>query len=807
MRERHSRLRYLRLNIILLTLLYVSSAFGQQELTVVDIDNKPIADVTVQNITKGLFEISNDQGQVVFSESFSRDDIIELSHLSFDKLVMTGEQLFGSNNIIKLSKANTQIEEVILVGRNQKVKSGTLLPLERINAEEITKLQVQTTADLLEKSANVYIQRSQLGGGSPIIRGFEANKVLLVIDGVRMNNAIYRSGHLQNAITVDEQILSSVDVLFGPGSILYGSDAIGGVVHFRSLEPALTEGIEQKAKVFTRYATASQEKTIHGNYVFSNKNYSGFFSVTHSDFGDLITGSNRPEDYPFFGARPDYVLGSNNPESVSLGDSILINDNINKQIGSAYSQTDLSGKLRLQINNHAKLLLNTQFSTSSNVPRYDQLIERSGTGLKFAEWYYGPQTRLLFSPSFSYDKANAVFDELNIIAAYQFLEEDRFNRQFDSDQKNENKEDLSVLSLSLDLKKKLGQVDLDYGLEVQQNELQSISSNNTFTRYPNGSNSMFLYGLYSKLSVPVFEALKLETGGRFSGSKISVNYEQDDFFDWPEYFYSGIENKTNNISFLSGVSLDLGSFQLNLLGGTAFRAPNIDDLAKIRVNSNEIVIPNPDLKPEKTKNIEVQVKFGSKDNYISGTAYLIKLTDAIVRENFNLPDGSDVFISEGESLNIAANVNANSASVKGVNLNVAYKPIDQLSLLGSLSITEGVINNVDGSESPLGHIPPVFGKIKANYTMSKTTQQIGLNFNLKKPIENFGGSVDNPELATPEGSLGWYTINYYSSYQLSSRINFDLAFENILDLHYRPFSSGISAPGRNIIFTVRAKFF
>jgi hemoglobin/transferrin/lactoferrin receptor protein len=318
---------------------------------------------------------------------------------------------------------------------------------------------------------------------------------------------------------------------------------------------------------------------------------------------------------------------------------------------------------------------------------------------------------------------------------------------------------------------------------------------------------MLLYGLYSKLKMSVTEALNIESGVRFSGSKTSVNYEQDEFFDWPEYFYSGIENKTNNLSFLSGLNLDLGLFQLNVLGGTAFRAPNIDDLAKIRVNANEIVIPNPDLKPERTRNIEIQTKLGSKDNFISGSVYLIKLQDAIIREGFNLPNGSDVFISEGQILNVAANVNAKNASVRGINLNVGYKPIEQVSILGSLSITEGVVNNIDGSESPLGHIPPIFGKLNAKYTLSNTSQQLRLNFNLKKPIEDFGGSVDNPDLATSEGSLGWHTINYYSSYSLSETFDLDVAVENILDLHYRPFSSGISAPGRNIIFTIRARLF
>ena len=97
----------------------------------------------------------------------------------------------------------------------------------------------QTSADLLYYGGEIRIQKSQGAGGSPVIRGFEANRVLLVIDGVRMNNAIYRSGHLQNAITIDPYALERTEIIFGPSSVGYGSDALGGVVHFYTKKPKI----------------------------------------------------------------------------------------------------------------------------------------------------------------------------------------------------------------------------------------------------------------------------------------------------------------------------------------------------------------------------------------------------------------------------------------------------------------------------------------------------------------------------------------------------------------------------------------
>ncbi|NJN34367.1 MAG: TonB-dependent receptor plug domain-containing protein [Saprospiraceae bacterium] len=78
------------------------------------------------------------------------------------------------------------------------------------------------------------------------MRGFEASRVLLVVDGVRMNNLIYRSGHLQNAITVDQNMLDRVEVLFGTASTVYGSDALGGVVHFFTKKPLLNAQKRQR---------------------------------------------------------------------------------------------------------------------------------------------------------------------------------------------------------------------------------------------------------------------------------------------------------------------------------------------------------------------------------------------------------------------------------------------------------------------------------------------------------------------------------------------------------------------------------
>jgi hemoglobin/transferrin/lactoferrin receptor protein len=90
----------------------------------------------------------------------------------------------------------------------------------------------QTSADLLANSGHVFVQKSQLGGGSPMIRGFSTNRVLITVDGIRLNNAIFRGGNVHNVISINPFNIEKTEIILGSGSVIYGSDAIGGVMNF-----------------------------------------------------------------------------------------------------------------------------------------------------------------------------------------------------------------------------------------------------------------------------------------------------------------------------------------------------------------------------------------------------------------------------------------------------------------------------------------------------------------------------------------------------------------------------------------------
>ncbi len=177
------------------------------------------------------------------------------------------------------------------------------------------------------------MQKSQGGGGSPVIRGFEANKVLLVIDGVRLNNAIFRGGHLQNVITMDNAILDKTEVLFGPASVVFGSDALGGVISFYTKKPTLStikNKLVTSSNAFVRYSSAYSEKAIHADISAGSNKIGSLTSFTYSDFNNLRQGKNYYTAYSDWGKRFFYT------ERINGKDSMLSNSNTAIQKPTGY---------------------------------------------------------------------------------------------------------------------------------------------------------------------------------------------------------------------------------------------------------------------------------------------------------------------------------------------------------------------------------------------------------------------------------------------------------------------------------------
>ncbi len=809
-------MRELRLLFLCLWLISFSSYLYGQSLQVVSPNQAPLTGVELWSSDYQFSGITDDQGMINITD-WDEQKTLNLRFLGFQLLQLSSAQIRARKYVIVLIPQSYQTEEVVIYGRQSFDKEDIPTQIKTINSKEIRSTNPQTAADALSQHGGVFIQKSQMGGGSPIIRGFEANRVLLVLDGVRLNNAIYRNGHLQNAITVDPAIMDRMDVIFGPNSLMYGSDALGGVVHFQTRHPKFgtSDKNESSTNFYLRHNTVNQEKSAHLDFNLGTKNFASLTSVTYADYGNLRAGNNRSADYPEFGKR---LIYQSRYESDEI-DQALINEDPNIQIGTAYNQLDLLQKMSWIINEESDLDINLQYSTSSDVPRYDNLSElRRGT-LRFAEWYYGPHNRFLASILYNSFKSTTLYDRMKIIGSYQRIDEDRISRLWQNNIREIQEEDVSVTSLTLDFSKDLisDKLRLDYGVDIQYNSVLSSAfgqniilgstTDDVLSRYGSGENSLTNSGAYVYLK-KLGELLDMSLGFRYARTDYFISYDANDPVDWPSFLLSGVYGSNDAFTFSTSAKLKLseGIF-LNAIISSAFRSPNIDDLSKIRINGSEISFPNLDLSAENSLNFELGLSGQLDEDFSFDTYfYLTQLSDAIVRQNFRAPNGSSTYNNRGETLRVVANQNVAEALIYGFTSQISYNPIPTITANASINWIRGDEIVQNGENQHLSHIPPTYGQASVKYNQGVLMGSVVYRFNGLKPINRYGGSVDNPEFATPEGALAWNTLNLYGSYEITEQFSLSVGMENIFDRHYRPFASGVSAAGRGITFALRGSF-
>jgi hemoglobin/transferrin/lactoferrin receptor protein len=511
-----------------------------QSVTVTDINTMaPLAGVRVRTSTTELGQ-TDSKGQLDVGAAKDADSLW-FSVSGYETEAFATSQFAANGYTVSLVQNGYSLDDVVVsASKFEEKRKDIAQPIEVIRGKELAFMNQSTTADVMQNTGNILVQKSQLGGGSPIIRGFETNKVLMVVDGVRMNNAIYRGGHLQNILTLDNTVMDRVEILFGPGSTVYGSDALGGVMHFYTKNPALNSGsgLLVKANAFARYGSAAGEMTGHADVSLGTQKFGSLTSFTFSKFGDLRQGNNRNPFYGDWGKRDFYQATFNGV------DSMVVNPDSNLQVGSGYSQYDILQKFLFQQNARISHVVNLQFSNSTDMPRYDRLTQVGGNGLpRFAEWYYGPSKRFFASYTLNLKADNGFYDSGRMIVAYQNIEESRHDRRFGSDNLNHRIEKLNIVSLNADFSKKFGKQELRYGLEGTYNLVESTAEREhpstglteaLDTRYPNGGSSMESAAVYATHSWEIVPGkLILNDGLRFSQVGLHAAWTDTTFFPFP----------------------------------------------------------------------------------------------------------------------------------------------------------------------------------------------------------------------------------------------------------------------------------
>lgn len=703
-------------------------------------------------------------------------------------------------------------EMVVSANKIEEPRRFVTQQIEIIGQSKIYQLNAQTTADLISNSGWVMMQKSQQGGGSPVLRGFEASRVLLMIDGVRMNNLIYRAGHLQNVITTDNNSLERVELMFGPSSTVYGSDALGGVIHLYTRNPKLAVNGEPlfTGNLLTRYGSVNNEKTGHLDFNLVGQKFGSFTSFTYSDLGDLRMGEKTNGQIgEQIWLRNNYVVRSADNQN----DVLITNDDPFVQKQSGYKQFDLIQKFLFKPNARMRHLLNIQYSISSDIPRYDRLTDVQGTGLRSAQWYYGPQKRLMSSYQLSIDDIGSLADAVTATLSFQDIEESRNDRRFNNNNLRSRIENVNVWGLTIDFRKDINRSNLRYGIDGQFNTLKSTAHttdittgvrSNLDTRYPDGDNSMNMIAAYFTHTYKLNSRFTFTDGARIGGSWLTSFFDNKAFFPFP---FDNVEQNNLLSSANLGIIYRPTSWKFSFMASSGFRAPNIDDLGKVFDSSpGNVIVPNPDLAPEKTINADLGItKFVGSTLRIETSFFATQFFDAIVTLP-SLFNGQSVIDYDGTPSQVFSNQNKGKAYILGYGIGGHASMAENLSASVTMNYTRGRVKNESGPETPLDHIPPFFGRVGIQYNSEKFKSEIFTNFNGWKTLDNYSSSgEDNLNYATPQGMPSWYTLNLRTSYNFNKTFTAQFGVDNIMDLQYRVFASGINSPGRNFIVALRVK--
>ncbi|NNF19631.1 MAG: TonB-dependent receptor, partial [Flavobacteriaceae bacterium] len=574
---------------------------------------------------------------------------------------------------------------------------------------------------------------------------------------------------------------------------------------------AVADSLQLHGAAQYRFSSANNEQTGHLELNFGRKKWAALSSISYSDFDDLRMGEHGPDSY----LREEYQVRVNGRDYVVANPDPLV------QVPTGYDQWSLMQKFAYKPNNYWQYDLGLHYSETSDYARYDRLVRpsRDGQGLRSGDWYYGPQKWFMGNFQATQKGQGAFYDGLKTTLAYQRFEESRFDRDFQDAILYRNLEKVDALSAQLDLEnKKIGDLRLYYGAEYVYNKvgsegsLENIESGETEkgpSRYPDGSTwqsaAAYLSGEYRARP-----NLTLMSGLRYSHIWLHSEFDRS-FYAFP------FEDAKLSNGAVTG-SLGLSWFpkehlQLTFNTSTGFRSPNIDDVGKVFDSEpGSVVVPNPDLKPEYAYNVEMGIMKNFHDFLVlKGTMYYTYLDDALVRRDYSF-EGQREIEYNGEPSNVQAIQNAASAYVYGFEFGLQAFLTEQFSLKSNLTITEGTEEEEDGSSSASRHAAPTFGDLHLLYEVQKIKTDLFLNYNGEIAYEDLSVSERGKEYlyaSDREGnsySPSWYTLNLRTQYQLNDAVRATMTLENITDQRYRSYSSGIVAPGRNLILSLGYSF-
>ena len=625
--------------------------------------------------------------------------------------------------------------------------------LNLIHSKDINHFQFRSSPEALTGSTGVFIQKTNQGGGSPIIRGLMGNQILILVDGIRVNNSTYRYGPNQYFNTIDIYSVSRIEVARGTGSVQYGSDALGGVIQVFTKDPSFSEKKKIRANAQAKVVSQKMEFTSHGELMVESKKIGVLIGATIRDFGDLVGG-----------------------------------DTTGIQSPSGYQETCAQGKVKLKFTDNTLFMGGFQYVEQTKVPLYHRVELEN-----FNYYHFAPQQRQMLYAKVEHTNKINWMSKTTLTASLQNSLEKREYYKNGNANSFVDEDRVKTFGLTLDIKSKIRKNwNANSGVEYYNDQVKShkkqttrITGHSEILRglYPdNATNSNFsLYTLHHfKL-----DRFSIEGGLRYNSSAIAI----------PDTVTTSLKTGDVNVTPSSVVSNVALLYSINdhqsvySSFSTGYRTPNIDDMGTLGLVDFRYEIPAYDLKPEKTYNTEIGYRVIHKKLEINMSAFYMHLS--------NLIDRVQIAGEKVGGYNVYKKENTQESFIRGMEGSLDYYLSKYLTFKVNASYTYG--QNLTKNE-PIRRIPPMHGRAIFVYTLKQLQVSVEDIFAGKQSRLSKGDMDDNR--ISKGGTAGWSVLNFYSSYTLN-KISIRSGFQNILNADYRTHGSGINGIGRSVFLALQ----
>lgn len=779
----NTRIIYLVIILFFVTFIaFASENQGFIEGIVVNETKEPIANVSIQLNPGNYFDITDLEGHFIL-ENIPEDVYqIKFEHIAYNpvdlkNIYIKKNQITVLDTIQLKSKIISTDEFIITADRIERDPFETPNAVNVISKVEINDRAAKTSAEALREENGIFVQKTNHGGGSAIIRGLSSNQILILVDGIRLNNSLYRLGNHQYLTTVDNNSIQQIEIVRGPTSMLYGSDAMGGTINLRTKMPEFnTAGRFINLSLLSRYASADNEKTISARGEFSTNKVAFNTGFSYKDYGDLRRGRNS--DYKRIEKSTDGIIQSPN----------------------GYAAYDFDSKLIYKFSNESDLIAAYQLSNQENVPRYDKYENDN-----YYLWKYQPQRRQLAYLKYERNFFSNYINSFNTTISYSDQVEGRHTQRRDDSDLQKEKDEAHTFGLTFEANSLFRNHSFLYGAEIYTDKIKSeqynydadsgVRTKSPLSRYPDGAeyNS---YGFYIQDEYNLSKKLTTIFGGRYSyfntrfqlvGMDSSFLYNNNPYEQSFKAFTFSLGTVYRMINYLH--------FYFNL--GQAFRAPNLSDISKFGESKGEIFeVPNPDLEPEKMFTIDLGIKINHSIFKVDGSVYYSKISDLLASADA-IYKGLPTIEIDSTILKIKSKKNIGEAYIYGAEGSFRYMFLGNWYLRGNFTWIYGKNTTLD---EPVGGIPPLFGLTGIQYNKINYKIDFYMRFAAKQDRLS-ADDLDDPRIPRG-GTPPWQTYNIRIKYMVSKLITLQTALENILDYNYREHGSGINGPGRNFIISL-----